>query len=116
MQRVIVRSGIDKDYFVVIPVQELEAWILADIEAVSHVITGWKPPYFKDNPEGINNPKERLMHESRKANKKPRYDPGTHNPRVAKYLRLDQVRQRCPSFEKLAHWVTGKARTPGQQI
>jgi Domain of unknown function (DUF4276) len=116
MQKVIVRSGIDKGFCVVIPVQELEAWILADIEAVSNVITGWRPLPINGNPEGITNPKERLLRESRKNNKKPRYDTGTHNPQVAKYLRVNQVRQRCPSFERLAFFVTGIARTPGQQV
>lgn len=106
MRRVIDPSGLVSSFCVVIPVQEFEAWILADLEAVSQVIPSWRPGPFKENPESIRNPKERLKWESRKQNKKPRYDPATHNPQIAKYLQIDRLRQRCPSFERLARFVT----------
>ena len=115
IQEIIRPAGIESDYCVVIPVQELEAWILADIQAVSKVFTGWKPSPFKENPEGVKDPKERLISENRKHFGKPKYTPSTHNPKVANYLDLFMVRKRCPSFEKLAKWVTGSAVTPGQQ-
>jgi hypothetical protein len=108
VRRVIEPSGIKSEYCVVIPVHEIEAWILADIQAVSNVITSWRPTQFKENPEGVTNPKERLKSDSRKDNNRPRYDPATHNPKIAKYLELDVVRKRCPSFEHLASFVVGK--------
>ncbi len=114
MQRVIAPSRIATSYCVVIPVQELEAWILADIEAVSNVFPSWRPAPIRENPEAIRNPKERLQRASQRHNKKPIYDPTTHNQRVAKYLRLDHVRRRCPSFERLSYFVTGIHMTPGR--
>jgi hypothetical protein len=68
----------------VIPVQELEAWILADIEAVTNIFRYWIPRPIS-SPEQIQNPKEHLTRLSRAQNKKPIYDYVTHNEQVAKY-------------------------------
>jgi hypothetical protein len=68
----------------VIPVQELEAWILADLSSVSKVITSWAP---KDvlSPESINDPKEHLERLS-KEHQKPKYIHAIHNQKIAHYL------------------------------
>jgi hypothetical protein len=93
---------------IVIPVQELEAWILADISAVTKVFTGWHPEPIK-NPEGIASPKERLERLSRAGGSRPRYSHAVHNPAVAAHLDLQRVRKSCPSFLPLVQFVTGKA-------
>jgi hypothetical protein len=108
MREIVRPSGIRNDYCILIPVQEIEAWILADIEAVSRVLTSWKPSPERRPPESINKPKEHLERLSRINGKKPIYDHTTHNEKVAKYLRLDVVRERCPSFVPLARFVTGE--------
>jgi hypothetical protein len=107
MAKIVRPSGIKQNYCVLIPVQEIEAWILADIEAVSHVFTSWNPMPIDRSPELIDDPKEYLKRLSRDARKKPRYDNATHNELIAKHLRLDIVRTRCPSFAPLADFVTG---------
>jgi hypothetical protein len=115
MDRVIKPAEINSGYCIVIPVEEIEAWILADLPAVSKVLSSWTPDPIRQNPESIQNPRERLRRESRANNRKPIYDPGTHNARVAEHLDLHILRTRCPSFERMAKFVTGISVTPGQQ-
>ncbi len=87
-----------------IPVQELEAWILADIESVANVIPSWRLKPI-DNPERIPSPKERLEKLSCGENKKQRYYHATHNEMVAPHLDLATREKKCPSFRPLAAFV-----------
>ncbi len=91
-------------FCIVIPVHEIEAWILADIQAVTRVFTGWRPEPIA-NPEGIAKPKEHLERLSAEGLSRPRYAHATHNPRVAAYLDVDLVLSVCPSFVPLAAFV-----------
>ena len=93
---------------IVIPVQELEAWILADIEAVTKVFRGWRPQPIK-NPETIVRPKEHIERLSTAGASRPRYSHTMHNAAVARHLDLQRVRRNCPSFMPLVRFVTGKA-------
>jgi hypothetical protein len=115
MRKVIAPSGIASKYCVVIPVHTIEAWIIADIGAMSNVLSSWSGPALcKESPEGISRPKQKIQEWSSKHNKKPSYDPATHNPVVARYLDLMTLRRRCPSFEHLAFFITGKRVTAGE--
>lgn len=99
---VINKSGVARNYCVVIPVQEIEAWMLADIEQASNIIAAWSPKPIQ-NPEAINSPKERLRRLSRlPGTKRARYDEVRDNKRLAAYLRLDVVKKKCPSFGTLS--------------
>ena len=99
-------SKIDENCCVVVPVQEIESWILADIKAVTNIFSGWRPQEIA-NPESRNSPKEHLRSLSRQDNKgKPRYDNTTHNEKLAKYLDLAIVREKCPSFKPLVDFVS----------
>jgi hypothetical protein len=89
---------------VLIPVQEIEAWILADIQAVTKIFSGWLPDEIH-NPEAIPSPKEHLEALSRQANRRPRYSHAVHNPRVAQHLDLEKVYRKCPSFRPLKDFV-----------
>ena len=104
MDKVIQPSGISDNYCVVIPVQELEAWILADIQAVTNIFKSWRPRAIT-NPESIQNPKEHMEKLSRTAKGRPRYAHATHNDRIAKYLDLAKVEKKCPSFKPFADFV-----------
>ncbi|NJO18653.1 MAG: DUF4276 family protein [Thioploca sp.] len=90
---------------IVIPVQEIEAWILANIEVVTQIFRNWQPKPVS-NPESIDHPKEYLEKLSRDAKGKPRYSHAIHNARVAQYLNLNKIRQKCPSFKPLVDLVT----------
>ena len=58
-ERIVAASGIEQEYCIVVPVQELEAWILADIECATTVFPSWKPSSIA-NPEHIDSPNEHL--------------------------------------------------------
>jgi hypothetical protein len=49
-------------------VYELEAWILADIAAVTKIFTSWLPQPISGIPEAIPDPKEHLIRLSKQAN------------------------------------------------
>jgi hypothetical protein len=115
MKRVIRPSGIETGSCAVVPVHTIEAWILADIAAIINVLPSWTGPLqFRQNPEGVSDPKERIKVWSQKCNKKPNFSPSTHNPLIAKHLQLATLRKRCPSFEHLAFFITGARMTAGQ--
>ena len=57
LQQLVIPNSIEKKCCIVIPVQELEAWILADIVAVAQVFPSWLPKAI-ENPENIPSPKE----------------------------------------------------------
>lgn len=103
-QRIVRPSGLTDECCVVVPVQELEAWILADIECAEKVIPSWRPRPV-DNPEGIPNPKEYLERLSRNSKQRPRYTHGVHNERMAQHLDLRKVEAKCLSFRVLARFV-----------
>jgi hypothetical protein len=104
LARVVKPAGVEP-CCVVVPVQEIEAWILADIECATKVFSGWRPDPIQ-YPENIADPKEYLERLSRDAKKRPRYSHATHNPRIAEHLDLDKVAQKCRSFRPLSDFMS----------
>ncbi|MGB9629710.1 MAG: DUF4276 family protein [Thermodesulfobacteriota bacterium] len=79
--------------FIVI-VQELEAWMLADEEAISKITQ--KPIVrIKGDIESINDPKEKLKEILSQS--KISYTPSVVS-NIAKEMNLDKIHYRCPSF------------------
>ncbi len=103
-EKIIRPSGVSACICVLIPVQEIEAWLLADIGSASRIFTGWKPKEIS-NPESIVNPKEHLEKLSRKENQQPRYRHAVHNPKLAEHVDLAIIAKRCPSFRPLENLV-----------
>ena|SRR5579864_9530976 len=104
-ERIVEPAGLEDSSLVLIPVQELEAWLVADIETMTRIFKSWKPKPIS-NPEGIRNPKEHLIRLSRDSRHRPRYSHATHNEQVARYLDLDKVKRKCPSFRPLVTFIT----------
>jgi hypothetical protein len=96
--------SLDASKKIIIPVQELEAWIMADETAIATVI-----PTFKLNavsqPEMRASPKEWLVRESMRGRSRPLYIPTAHNHRVAAHLDFQKVSTKCPSFAPLRKFV-----------
>lgn len=108
-ERIVLPAQLSQPYLVVVPVQELEAWILADIKAVTKVFPSWRPKEII-SPELINSPKEHLEKLSRDSNRIPRYSHATHNERVAQHLNLNTISKKCSSFRDLMKFVCEKKK------
>ena len=102
---VITPANLQAPICALIPVHEIEAWILADLVAVQKIFTGWQSVKPIPNPESIKHPKEYLENLSRQKNQRPRYSHATHNPVIASYLNLNVLQQKCPSFKPLVDIV-----------
>lgn len=88
---------------IVIPVQEIEAWLIADPMAISSTIKSLRIKEVP-HPEHISKPKAWLVRQAQRLSK-PKYAPRTHNPRIAEYLNINQVLNKCPSFQPLVDFV-----------
>ena len=82
---------------IVIPIQELEAWFLADISVLQKQFKGIKLKEI-NHPERIRSPKEYIKKASCKQKWKPLYSNTTHNKELAQDLDLKKVQARCPAF------------------
>ncbi|HWE94158.1 MAG TPA: DUF4276 family protein [Tepidisphaeraceae bacterium] len=93
-------SGI-KNRVIVIPVREIEAWLLSDEAAIRKAMNLVKPIKRITNPELIRDPKGRLSDLVYQAsNKTKRYINRIHNGMIAKRSEINLLR-RCASFEPL---------------
>ncbi|PPD48261.1 MAG: hypothetical protein CTY16_06025 [Methylobacter sp.] len=90
---------------ILIPTEEIEAWILADIKAIAKIIPTWQPTQEFHQPETVISPKEHLTRLSRDHRSKPLYIYTLHNEKVLEHVDLDIVKKKCPSFIDLAVFV-----------
>lgn len=105
INRIIRPSGIKGNFCILVPREEIEAWILADLNAVGKINAAAKALKPFDRPENVEGPKERLEKLCRDK-QRPLYSHRTHNPVVAEHLDLEEVAKKCPSFAPLQHFVT----------
>lgn len=81
---------------IVIPVEELEAWLLSDQDAIQRVFSLKAKPKRYKNCESVKSPKEELEKLIWTISKK-RYLNTVHNERIAQQTSLENLR-RCQSF------------------
>jgi hypothetical protein len=108
VEKVIKKSGVEAEFCALVPIQEIESWILADIGAVTKVISSWVPDKEIVSPELIKDPKEYLEKLSKGKNLKPRYTHATHNSQIAQHLNLEIIIKKCTSSLPLFELVQGK--------
>ncbi|MBX3317195.1 MAG: DUF4276 family protein [Phycisphaeraceae bacterium] len=101
---------------IIVPVQEIEAWILADEMAVRTTI-----PTFQLcetlHPENVQSPKEYIERASRSGRTSPLYSHAIHNPKVAAHLDIAKVSRKCPSFRHLVQSVVAwRPSTPAPVV
>lgn len=107
--RVGIKAKIDLGFYehkIVVPVQELEAWLIADDEAISKVIPSLSIGVV-EQPENIDSPKEWLIRASQKGRSRPLYSPPTFNHKVAQHLNIAKVEKKCGSFCELTSFIRG---------
>jgi Domain of unknown function (DUF4276) len=104
------RSTPISQFVVVIPVQEIEAWLLSDAKAISKFFNLKTELKQIPNPENVRNPKERLgdlIYQSTSGKK--RYVNSLHNEKIIQNVSLDRLRT-CHSFIPLEHFVREQLR------
>ena len=108
--RLLIEKKVSKKKFpnscIVIPIQELEAWLLSDRNAIQSVFNLKKMPPQIKNCEIINSPKEHLRDIVWSLGQK-RYINTTHNKKIAERLSLDNLK-RCSSFRPLDIYIKEK--------
>jgi len=101
-------SSIDKHeelICIVIPIEEIEAWLMADHKAFNKRFLKMNLKAI-NNPENVSNPKEFLSRQSRGKNSKPRYVNSIHNKELAGMVDIEAVINKCPSFHPFYSFAT----------
>ena len=90
---------------IVIPIEEIEAWLMCDANALKRVFSLKKLPKLPGNPELVTSPKERLESliwiQSRKTR---RYIHTVHNVTIAKQVTVSSLRK-CSAFRHFERFV-----------
>jgi hypothetical protein len=85
-------------YIIIIPIEEVEAWLLSDPKALKMTFNLQRLPSCPANPERIRRPKEYLRELIWKAsNHSKRYVNTIHNDRIAQHVSLPSLRK-CRAF------------------
>ena len=90
-------------YIVLIPVREIEAWLMTDAMALRDVFGMKKAPRLPSNPETVLHAKEKLRDLVWKSVRK-HYVNTIHNGQIAARMRISNVK-RCRSFRKYPEFV-----------
>jgi hypothetical protein len=95
-----------KKHLICVPIQEMEAWLLSDPEAIKLSLNLSKAPNVKGRPEEINSPKEYLGEIIAKAsNNEKIYINTKHNEKIVCNISIDKIQANCPSFKILYDFV-----------
>lgn len=103
LEKKICRKAFPKS-IIVIPTEELEAWLLSDPDAIKSVFGLKKAPTKIQDCEEISSPKEHLRDLVWQLGKK-RYLNATHNKKLSEALALANLR-RCKSYMPLDDYIT----------
>lgn len=104
-----VRSVGFDGYVILIPVREIEAWLLSDAEALRISFNMRRIPKVPTRPELVLDPKEKLEEIVWKYSKK-RYINTIHNPKIAAAMEIRTL-SICRSFQSYPNFVTSTFAT-----
>ena len=94
-----------KTKLVCIPVEELEAWLIADPDTLKTMFSLKYKPKFRGMPENIESPKEKLRDELYRCSDSKIIHLPKNNITIAGAINLDIVKSKCPSFRELTDFV-----------
>lgn len=89
-----------------IPIEELESWLLADTSAIHKCFSDEKVSKLKqfNSPEQIRNPKEKIR-DYVYTKYRARYLNTIHNSKIAAHIEINLLKKRCPSFLDLQKFI-----------
>ncbi len=99
-----VQSVTFEAHLILIPVLELESWLLTDGQALKNIFKMSKTPNLPGQPETIMDPKKHLKDIVWKMAKK-RYINTIHNKKIAKEITLPAL-NKCPSFQPYPAFIS----------
>ena len=95
-----------KHNFICIPVEEIEAWFLGDLNCIKTTFNLRTLPKIEGVPETIKSPKEKIEDLVwRYSNKSKIYLNTEHNEKLSANLCLESVNARCKSFRNLNDYL-----------
>lgn len=113
VRRIIRPSNVDSTFCALIPVREIESWLLADLDAVKKIFTSFRIDKPIKNPENDDNPKRTLEKLLRRDDNKPCYSGSVFNPKIAAHTDLKTLAEKCPSSIPLFELIRqGKGNYP----
>ena len=89
---------------ILIPIEEIESWLLSDPGALKTVFNMHKLPLVPKSPEKVSSPKK-ILGKLVRANSKAQYLNTVHNRRIASKISIRKLR-RCPSFSDYPKFLT----------
>ena len=108
--RVALEASVEGLYFkaklILIPVREIEAWLLCDADALRSVFGLSFAPKVPKSPQSLDRPKEALRDLIWKSGKS-RYLNTIHNAKIAEVLRLEKLAG-CASFAPYPLFLKGR--------
>ena len=92
--------------FICIPIEEVEAWFLSDLESIKKTFDLERIPKIKGLPETIQSPKEEIEHLVKVNSRHTKLYLNTkHNSILSQNVSLDLLYTKCKSFQELNDYL-----------
>lgn len=102
-----ISAKIPKNYtkksVLIIPVEELESWLLTDTQAIKEVFNLKKKPKEPNNPQAVKSPKEHIQKTVWNASRKA-YINTIHNSKIVDRISIEKLKK-CSSYAELDVFV-----------